>query len=87
MKDWKILEQVRDATTPTEMRAELYRLRHFDQLVRAVFDAADYGGVSAEDRYTVLAYNAMRDRNKAMETALEFANCTVRPMIVPSNVD
>lgn len=85
MQDWKILEQVKEATTPTEMRAELYRLRHFDPLVRAVFDAADYGGSSAEDRYTMLAYYAMRDRNKVMETALEFADCTVRPVVLLPN--
>lgn len=85
MKDWKVLGQVKDATTTEEMRAELYRLRHFDPLVRAVFDAADYAGMSAEDRYTMLAYHAMRDRNKVMETALEFANCTMRPIAVHSD--
>lgn len=85
MKDWKILEQVKEATTPTEMRAELCRLRHFDPLVRAVFDSADYSGMSAEDRYTVLAYHAMKAKNEAQSKVLEFASYTVPPMILPAN--
>jgi len=60
MKDWKMLEQVKDAETPEEMRAELYRLQHYDPLVRAVMDSANYRGASAGDRYTVLAYNALK---------------------------
>jgi len=88
MKDWKMLEQVKDATTPTEMRAELYRLKHFDPLVRSVFDAADYGGMSAEDRYTVLAYNALKQLSEMKKHVLEDA--MLRPpqrMIAPSNAE
>ena len=64
-------EQVRDAETPNEMRAELNRLKYFDPLVKNVFALADYSGLNAEDRYVILAYRAMRDRNKALEMTLE----------------
>lgn len=57
------IEQLKDATSPEEMRAELFRLRHYDPLVRRVFDMADYNGMSAEDKYIALAYYAMKDRN------------------------
>ena len=84
MKDWRILEQVRDATTPEEMRAELFRLKHYDPLVRACWDASDYGGMGSEDRYTILAYNATKAKNKAQQQVLEFSSCLVRPWIEPS---
>lgn len=85
MRDWRILEQVKEATTPEEMRAELFRLKHYDPLVRAVWDSADYGGMSAEDRYTILAYHAVKSKNEAQQQVLEFSSCLVRPLIVPSN--
>lgn len=53
-------EQVKNAETPEEMRAEIYRLQHYDPMVRAVMDSANYRVASAEDRYTVLAYNALK---------------------------
>lgn len=84
MKDWKVLE-VKDATTPEEMRAELFRLSHYDHLVQAVWRAADYRGMSTEDRYSVMAYEALKARNAAQAQCLEFAICTLRPTILPSN--
>lgn len=85
MKDYKMLEQVKDATTPDEMRAELFRLKHYDPLVRAVWDSADYGGMNAEDRYTVMAYHAVKAKTEAQQHVLEFSSYLMRPMIVPSN--
>jgi len=55
-----MIEQVKDAKTPEEMRAEIFRLQRYDPLVRAVIDSSQYRGASAEDTYTVLAYNAMK---------------------------
>jgi hypothetical protein len=55
MKDWNMLEHLKDAETPDEMRAAIYRLQHYDPIVRAVMVSANYRGASAEDRYTVLA--------------------------------
>lgn len=54
------IERVRDAETPAEMRAEIYRLQHHNYFVRAATDAANFAGMSGEDRYTMLAYNALR---------------------------
>jgi hypothetical protein len=59
-----IIEQVKDAASTEEMRAELFRLAHYDALVRAVMDMANYHGLSSEDRYTELAYYAMKSRNE-----------------------
>ena len=88
MKDWKAFEQVKDAKTPEEMRAELYRLKHYDPLVRAVMDFADYRGVSAEDRYTVLAYNALKQLAEIKRQVLDDAILRQPPrMIVPSNAE
>ncbi|MDP3139856.1 MAG: hypothetical protein Q8N17_26405 [Burkholderiaceae bacterium] len=53
------LEQVRDANTPEEMRAEIARLRRESVIVKNTMDCADYTGLSSEDRYTMLAYHAL----------------------------
>jgi len=53
------IEPVREANTPSEMRAEIIRLSRYNYLVRAAMDSADYTGLSAEDRYTLLAYHAL----------------------------
>lgn len=83
MKDWTIIEQVRDAATPEEMRAEIFRLRFHDPLVKAVTDAANYSGATAEDRYTILAYNALKAKNDAQSRVLEFARITpMQPLVV-----
>ena len=78
-----IIEQVKDASTPKEMRSEIFRLSYYDPLVRSVRDAANYSGMSAEDHYTVLAYNALRERNKLQSLMLNDANISVRPMMIP----
>lgn len=81
-----MIEQVKDATTPEEMRAEIFRLRHYDHLARSAMDAADYKGMSAEDRYTILAYYALRERAKLLSTVLDGAMLRpIPPMIVTPN--
>ena len=55
-----MIEQVKDAKTPDEMRAEIFRLTYYSPMVRAVMDSAKYRGASAEDTYSVLAYNALK---------------------------
>lgn len=64
------IEQVRDANTIDEMRAELYRLRFHEPLVKSAFDFADYAGKSAEDKYAFLAYHALRDRQRFLQLQL-----------------
>ena len=53
------LERAKEANTIDEMRAELFRLKHYNPMVRNTFDAADFSGMSAEDRYAALAYHAV----------------------------
>ena len=77
-----IIEQVKDASTPEEMRAEIFRLSHYDPLVRSVRDAANYSGRSAEDHYTLLAYHALRERNKLQSLMLNEARLSVHPPMV-----
>lgn len=60
-----------EPTTPDEMRAALNKLRYDDPLVHAAFTAADYAGMSGEDRYTVLAYHAVTQKQKLLEQLLE----------------
>lgn len=67
------IEQLREAATPEEMRAEINRLsrERASVLVRSVMDCADYNGLSSEDRYTMLAYHALRDLARHQKVALE----------------
>ena len=55
------IELPKEAATPADLRAEIFRLRRELPVVRAVMDTADFNGLSAEDRYTMLAYYALRD--------------------------
>lgn len=72
------IEQVREATTPEEMRSEILRLRHEVSLVRAVMDMADFNGMSAEDRYTILAYHAIKESAKARSMLLDQLQMTTQ---------
>lgn len=66
-------EQIKDADTVEEMRVEIFRLRQYDPLVRNVMDRADYTGLSGEDRYTILAYYALKELNHTKKLFLEQA--------------
>lgn len=77
-----MIEQVKKAETVEEMRAELFRLSHCDPLVRHVMQMADYSGLSAEDRYTILAYHAMADRNRFMQMGMDFTMVDNRIVLV-----
>lgn len=64
------IEQVKEVKSVESMRAEIFRLRHYDMMIREIMDLADYTGLSAEDRYTMLAYNVLRDRQRLMRLHL-----------------
>lgn len=81
------IEQVRDAATPADMRAEIYRLRREVPLVRSVMYIADYNGLSAEDRYTMLAYHALKESAEARELLLEQLNITPHPFLLRHNAE
>lgn len=78
-----LIPEVRPATTPVEMRRELLRLRREDPIVRSVMDAADYGGWSAEDRYVMLSYHAIKAKNEALVRLLDMTNCTPTKWVIP----
>jgi hypothetical protein len=72
--DW--LEPVREAFTPSEMRTELVRLRRNSPIVQKVMDSADYTGLSSEDRYTMLAYYAMKALVQAQQQVYDYVVTT-----------
>jgi hypothetical protein len=80
------IEQLKEAATPEEMRAEICRLRRYDPMVQKVMDMADYRGLSAEDRYVILAYHALGERARSQQMVLDNAMTRpVHPLIVPFN--
>ena len=80
------IEQMKEVSTPEEMRGEIFRLRRHDPMVRQVMDMADYRGLSAEDRYTALAYYALRTLLAAHQRALDDAMTRpIPPLIVTPN--
>ena len=75
------IEQVRDATTANDMRAEIFRLRRENPLVRAVMDTADINGLSAEDRYTMLAYHALKGYAEMQKMLLDQFQTMPAPVV------
>lgn len=75
------IEEVREATSPSEMRAEINRLRYYDPIARATMDAADYYGLSAEDRYTTLAYHALKSSADAHRKLFRYALSVPMPLM------
>lgn len=67
-----------EATTPEEMRAALFKMSYDDSLVGQVFMHANRSGLSAEDRYTMLAYHAVKAYRHMMNDAIEQANISPR---------
>ena len=64
------IEQVKHAETPEEMRAEINRMAMHDALTRQVLDMANLRGMSGEDRYTMLAYAALKAKQEGMQREL-----------------
>lgn len=56
MNDPNDVMQVRPAFTPEEMRAEIFRMAHYNQWVRNITTSCNVAGLSSEDRYTMMAY-------------------------------
>jgi hypothetical protein len=79
------IEQVREAITPSEMRIEIARLRWHNCLVRASMDSADYTGLSAEDRYTMLAYHVLVALEKTQKAMHECLSMMSGPHLVMPN--
>lgn len=73
------IEQVREATTPAEMRSEIARLARQEVMVRRVMDASDYTGLSSEDRYTMLAYYSLQECQRYKKAVYEHLVSTPGP--------
>jgi hypothetical protein len=57
---------------PDEMRARIYEASYESHLIRNVMTAADHAGMSAEDRYTMLAYHALVALETYYQQVLKF---------------
>lgn len=76
--------EIGKASTPTEMRAEISRLSRNDRMVRSILQSAEYSGQSAEDKYTMLAYYALVERDRFRITVLRQLSIDPgTPIIIP----
>jgi hypothetical protein len=77
-------EQLKEVHTPEEMRAEIHRISRSRAsiLARTVMDCADFNGLSAEDRYTMLAYHALRELVRHQQISHDLLMVMPRPDIV-----
>lgn len=57
-----------------EMRQAILKAYRDDSLIHAAMQTADYRGMSGEDRYTVLAYHALRELNELHRRTMSFVN-------------
>ena len=77
--------KIDDATTPEEMRAALFRVKRYNNTVWGAFDAADHKGLDGEDRYTLLAYHAVKLAEELQELLIEQTMTQIRPIVIATN--
>lgn len=65
------VEQVKHAEKPDEMRAEINRMARHDALTWKIMTMADLQGMCGEDRYTMLAYFALKERQEVMQRSID----------------
>jgi hypothetical protein len=75
----------RECETVAGMRCRLQRYARDNALVKTVFDAAYYRGLSGEDTMTWLAFEALRRVEKLESTILEDAMRNPYPPIIFTN--
>jgi ABC-type tungstate transport system permease subunit len=73
------------AVTPEQMRAAIFKSARDSSLVRSVMMAADLNGWSAEDRYTMLAYEALRMLERYAQVNIEML--AMMPAVSPSRAE
>lgn len=78
----KTAEETRDAETPEGMRRRIQQYSREDPMVRQVLDMARYHGMSGEDTYTILAFYALRDRERFMDQVMEWHMLNVKPQVI-----
>ena len=77
--------KIDDATTPEEMRAALFRAMRYSSIVHRSFNTADYKGLNGEDRYTLLAYHAVKLAEELQELLIEQTMTQTRPIVIATN--
>ena len=55
------IEEMKPAETAEEMRVEMMRICRHDPMVYHLMRMCDEKGFSGEDRYTIIAYQALRE--------------------------
>ena len=79
----KTVDEVMDAQTPDGMRRRINRYSREDPLVKAVLDMAYHRGFSGEDTMTILAFEALRQRERLMDHALNEAMTSIPAHVIP----
>lgn len=80
-------EEVNDCATPDGMRRRLqeYAHRGGEPIVKAIFDAARFRGLSGEDTMTWLAFEALQGMARYKAMVLEQAMLNPNPPFIPKN--
>lgn len=73
--------KIEEANKPDQMRRAIHMISLDDSLVRSVVDMCNECGISGEDRYVALAYQAIK-RYQAAEESL-FKAMELRPSPMP----
>lgn len=81
--------EIEDCTTPDGMRRRLrqYSYRGAEAMVKAIFDAAEYRGMSGEDKMTWLAFEALKGLERCKSLLLEQAMLSPSPLILQDKHD
>jgi hypothetical protein len=67
----------------SEMRRRIFEASHESALVRQAMNAADYNGMNAEDRYTLLAYHSLVALETYYKRCLEMTRLyPMQPMVL-----
>jgi len=77
-----LYSEIEEANTPEEMRKAFFKLIRDDPLVNRVWVTSDINGLSGEDRYTLLAYFLIKDRDQYRGRLIEQINLTPRTVFI-----
>jgi len=66
------LNEVKGASTISEMISEIDRLSSINPIVRKTMDYAEYNNISKQDMYIMLAYYALDAEAKAQNALLKY---------------
>ena len=70
-------EEKKDCETPDGVRRRLRKVyyHHSDPLVRMVMQVAEHRGMSGEDMYAVMAFEALKQLEAMKKRYIDMANC------------